>query len=111
MSTASCASRTLDATLEELRQSARGDADDLDELCDRLLCDRRLADDTALLACRRVGRPDVVPALLYLCVLFWFGLIPLKSLPGPDFELADKVWHLMAFGGLTALRSAPRAIP
>jgi hypothetical protein len=48
---------------------------------------------------------DVAPALLYLCALFWFGLIPLKSLPGPDFELADKVWHLVAFGGLTALLS------
>lgn len=48
---------------------------------------------------------DVTPALLYVAVLFWFGLIPLKSLPGPDFELADKVWHLAAFGGLTALSS------
>jgi VanZ family protein len=48
---------------------------------------------------------DVAPAFLYLCALFWFGLIPLKSLPGPDFELADKVWHLVAFGGLTALLS------
>jgi VanZ family protein len=27
----------------------------------------------------------------------------LKSLPGPDFELADKVWHAVAFGGLAAL--------
>jgi VanZ family protein len=48
---------------------------------------------------------DVAPALLYLAVLFWFGLIPLKSLPGPEFELADKVWHLLAFGGLTGLLS------
>jgi VanZ family protein len=48
---------------------------------------------------------DIVPAVLYLSVLFWFGLMPLKSLPGPDFELADKVWHLLAFGGLTALLS------
>jgi VanZ family protein len=46
---------------------------------------------------------DVGPALLYLAVLFWFGLTPLKSLPGPDFELADKVWHLAAFGGLAGL--------
>jgi VanZ family protein len=29
----------------------------------------------------------------------------MKSLPGPDFELADKVWHLVAFGGLAALLS------
>lgn len=48
---------------------------------------------------------DVTPALLYLAVLFWFGLVPLKALPGPDFLLADKLWHLLAFGGLTALLS------
>lgn len=48
---------------------------------------------------------DVAPALLYLAVLFYFGLIPLKSLPGPDFELADKVWHAAAFGGLAGLLS------
>jgi len=48
---------------------------------------------------------DVLPTALYLAVLFWAGLIPLKSLPGPDFELADKVWHLLAFGGLAALLS------
>lgn len=48
---------------------------------------------------------DVAPALLYLAALFWLGLIPLKSLPGPEFALADKVWHLVAFGGLTALLS------
>jgi VanZ family protein len=48
---------------------------------------------------------DLLPAALYLALLFWAGLIPLKSLPGPDFELADKVWHLLAFGGLTTLLS------
>jgi VanZ family protein len=48
---------------------------------------------------------DLLPAVLYLALLFWAGLIPLKSLPGPDFELADKMWHLIAFGGLTALLS------
>lgn len=48
---------------------------------------------------------DVVPAVAYCIVLFWAGLIPLKSLPGPDFALADKVWHLMAFGGLAGLLS------
>ncbi|RYZ08828.1 MAG: hypothetical protein EOO73_05900 [Myxococcales bacterium] len=48
---------------------------------------------------------DALPAVAYLAVLFWFGLIPLKSLPGPDFELADKVWHAGAFGGLAALLS------
>jgi hypothetical protein len=48
---------------------------------------------------------DVAPALLYLAVLFYFGLIPLESLPGPDFELADKVWHAGAFGGLAGLLS------
>lgn len=46
---------------------------------------------------------DVLPALLYCSVLFWAGLIPLKSLPGPDFEFADKVWHAAAFGGLAGL--------
>lgn len=46
---------------------------------------------------------DVAPALLYLAVLFYFGLTPLQSLPGPDFELADKVWHAGAFGGLAGL--------
>ncbi len=48
---------------------------------------------------------DVLPAGLYLAVLFWAGLIPLKSLLGPDFALADKVWHLMAFGGLAGILS------
>ncbi len=48
---------------------------------------------------------DACPALFYLVVLFWAGLIPLKSLPGPDFELADKVWHALAFGGLAGLLS------
>lgn len=46
---------------------------------------------------------DVLPALLYLAVLFALGTAPLKSLPGPDFELIDKVWHLVAFAGLAAL--------
>lgn len=46
---------------------------------------------------------DVLPALLYSAVLFWAGLIPLKSLPGPDFEFSDKVWHAAAFGGLAGL--------
>jgi VanZ family protein len=46
---------------------------------------------------------DVVPAILYLGVLFWFGLTPLERLPGPDFALADKVWHAAAFGGLGLL--------
>jgi len=48
---------------------------------------------------------DLAPAAVYLAVLFWAGLIPLKSLPGPDFELADKVWHALAFGGLAGLVS------
>jgi VanZ family protein len=48
---------------------------------------------------------DLLPAALYLALLFWAGLIPLKSLPGPDFELADKMWHLIAFGGLATLLS------
>ena len=54
---------------------------------------------------RRGVALDVLPAVLYLAVLFWVGLIPLKSLPGPDFKFADKVWHLMAFGGLAGLLS------
>jgi hypothetical protein len=54
---------------------------------------------------RRGVALDVVPAALAMCLMFWAGLIPLQSLPGPDFELADKVWHLIAFGGLTGLLS------
>ena len=46
---------------------------------------------------------DVLPALLYLAVLFWFGLTPLTRLPGPDFDFIDKIWHFAAFGGLAAL--------
>jgi VanZ family protein len=46
---------------------------------------------------------DVAPACLFLIVLFWLGLIPLDSLPGPEFELKDKLWHLAAFGGLAGL--------
>lgn len=48
---------------------------------------------------------DVAPAAVALAVMFWAGLVPLDSLPGPDFELADKVWHLTAFGGLAGLLS------
>ncbi len=46
---------------------------------------------------------DVAPACVCLVVLFWLGLVPLDSLPGPDFELKDKLWHLAAFGGLSGL--------
>ena len=48
---------------------------------------------------------DLLPAALYLALLFFAGLIPLASMPGPDFALVDKVWHLLAFGGLAALLS------
>jgi VanZ family protein len=48
---------------------------------------------------------DVAPAVFALGCMFWLGLIPIDSLPGPDFELADKMWHFIAFGGLTALLS------
>ena len=48
---------------------------------------------------------DLVPALSALALMFWFGLIPLDHLPGPQFELVDKVWHLVAFGGLAGLMS------
>jgi VanZ family protein len=48
---------------------------------------------------------DVAPALLYLGLLFYFGLVPLKHLPGPEFKLADKVWHAGAFGGVAGLLS------
>jgi VanZ family protein len=48
---------------------------------------------------------DVAPALFALGLMFWFGLIPLSALPGPQFELVDKVWHLVAFGGLAGLLS------
>lgn len=51
---------------------------------------------------------DVLSLLLYCGVLFWAGLIPLASLPGPDFKLADKAWHALAFGGLAGL--AARAL-
>jgi VanZ family protein len=54
---------------------------------------------------RRGALLDVAPAALALAVMFWAGLIPLQSLPGPDFELADKVWHFIAFGGLAGLLS------
>jgi len=46
---------------------------------------------------------DVVPGVLYMAALFWFGLTPLKRLPGPEFGFADKVWHFLAFGGLAVL--------
>lgn len=46
---------------------------------------------------------DGLPVAVYFGFLFWGGLIPLKSLPGPDFALLDKAWHLVAFGGLTGL--------
>lgn len=46
---------------------------------------------------------DVLPAALYLVALFWAGLTPLKSLPGPDFALLDKAWHLAGFAGLAVL--------
>jgi hypothetical protein len=48
---------------------------------------------------------DVVPALCAMGLMFWFGLAPLGSLPGPEFELADKMWHLIAFAGLAGLLS------
>jgi VanZ family protein len=48
---------------------------------------------------------DYLPALLYLTALFAFGLMPMKSLPGPNFALADKAWHLLAFAGLAVLLS------
>ena len=48
---------------------------------------------------------DVAPAVGALGLMFYFGLTPLTSLPGPEFELADKVWHLVAFGGLAGLMS------
>jgi hypothetical protein len=48
---------------------------------------------------------DIAPALSALALMLWFGLMPLDSLPGPEFELADKVWHLVAFGGLAGLLS------
>lgn len=48
---------------------------------------------------------DVAPAVAALSLMFWFGLTPLASLPGPQFELVDKVWHLVAFGGLAGLLS------
>jgi VanZ family protein len=48
---------------------------------------------------------DVMPAVLALGMMFYFGLLPLQHLPGPEFKLADKVWHLVAFGGLAGLLS------
>lgn len=46
---------------------------------------------------------DVLPVALYLAVLFAAGLMPLKSLPGPQVSWLDKAWHLVAFGGLAVL--------
>jgi len=54
---------------------------------------------------RRGWVVDVLPPLLYTAVLFYFGLVPLKSLPGPEFDMADKVWHAGAFGGMAGLAS------
>lgn len=48
---------------------------------------------------------DCLPALLYLTALFTLGLMPMKSLPGPNFALADKAWHLLVFAGLAMLLS------
>lgn len=48
---------------------------------------------------------DLLPALFALGLMFWYGLIPLDHLPGPQFELVDKAWHLVAFGGLAGLLS------
>lgn len=48
---------------------------------------------------------DVAPAVFALGLMFWAGLIPLRSLPGPDFEYADKVWHMVGFAGLAGLVS------
>ena len=53
----------------------------------------------------RAASVEVALVLVYLAVLFWAGLIPLKHLPGPEFKLADKVWHAAAFGGLAAFGS------
>ncbi len=52
---------------------------------------------------RRGFGVDVVPALLYVAALFWLGLTPLESLPGPEFRFADKVWHFLAFALLALL--------
>jgi len=46
---------------------------------------------------------DVLPAVIYLCVLLYAGMIPMQSLPAPSFVAADKFWHLIAFGGLAAM--------
>lgn len=46
---------------------------------------------------------DVLPVGLYLVALFAAGLLPLKSLPGPQISWIDKVWHLVAFAGLAML--------
>jgi VanZ family protein len=52
---------------------------------------------------RRGWGLDIAPSVVALGAMFWFGLTPLKALPGPQFELVDKVWHLVAFGGLAGL--------
>jgi PAS domain S-box-containing protein len=49
--------RPLDETLEDLRRAASGEDGDVDALCDRLMQDRRLGDDTALLVSRRRRLP------------------------------------------------------
>jgi VanZ family protein len=57
-----------------------------------------------LLLFRRGGwASDVLLALVYLGVLLYAGMVPLRELPAPNFVPADKLWHLMAFGGLGLL--------
>jgi VanZ family protein len=48
---------------------------------------------------------DVLPVVLYVAGLFWYGLTPLDRLPGPEFKFADKVWHAAVFAGLAAFGS------
>ena len=49
--------RTLDASLEDLRAAADAPERELDAVCDRMLAGRRMTDDAALLACRRLPLP------------------------------------------------------
>jgi VanZ family protein len=46
---------------------------------------------------------DVTPATVYVCAIFYGGLIRLSKLPEVGFMPTDKLLHGLAFGGLALL--------
>ncbi|MEO6601219.1 MAG: VanZ family protein [Polyangiaceae bacterium] len=60
--------------------------------------------DTTLSPRRRVAfATQVVPAVAYLSVVFYAGLIRLPELPEVGFVATDKLLHTLVFGGLALL--------